>query len=150
VSIFQSEVIAKAYGQYSTECNTGIIAACLPCLKPLFKQILEKSSWAYGSSRSNNKTNNYSLHNFASHQVRGSKYQNSVTVSHITSKSAKVQIEGIGDNISEESILPLQSNTITKTTVVMVDRSSSDGNSERAPWPKKLDISPERKIEDRV
>jgi hypothetical protein len=62
----------------------------------------------------------------------------------------KVQLEGMGDNLSEENILPLQNNTITKTTVVMVDRSTSDGNSERAPWSKKLDISPERKIEDRV
>ncbi|PVH67723.1 hypothetical protein DL98DRAFT_370957, partial [Cadophora sp. DSE1049] len=26
------------------ECNTGIIAACLPCLKPLFRRILETSS----------------------------------------------------------------------------------------------------------
>ena len=134
----------------SIECNTGIIAACLPCLKPLFKRILEKTSWAYGSSRSNNKTNNYSLHNFPSHQVRGSKYQSSVTASHITSKSAKVQFDGMGDNLSEESILPLQNNTITKTTVVIVDRSTSDGNSERVPWSKKFDISPERKIEDRV
>ena len=133
-----------------TECNTGIIAACLPCLKPMFKRILEKSSWVYGSSRSNNKTNNHSLHTFRSHQIPGSKYQSSVTASHITSKSAKVQLEDMGDNLSEESILPLQNNTITKTTLVTVDRSTSDGNSERAPWSKKLDISPERKIEDRV
>jgi hypothetical protein len=56
----------------------------------------------------------------------------------------------MGDNLSEESILPLQNNTITKTTVVIVDRSTSDGNSERVPWSKKFDISPERKIEDRV
>jgi hypothetical protein len=112
--------------------------------------MLEKSSWVYGSSRSKNRTNNHSLHTFAPHQVRSSKYQSSVTASHITSESAKVQLEGMGDNLSEESILPLQNNTITKTTVVMVDRSTSDGNSERAPWSKKLDISPERKIEDRV
>jgi len=133
-----------------TECNTGIIAACLPCLKPMFKRILEKSSWMYGSSRSNNRTNNHSLHTFGPHQVRGSKYQSSVTASHITSKSAKVQLEGMGDNLSEESILPLQTNAITKTTEVMVDRSTSDVNSGIAPWSKKLDISPERKIEDRV
>ena len=133
-----------------TECNTGIIAACLPCLKPMFKRILEKSSWAYGSSRSNNKTNNHSLHTFRSHQVHGSKYQGSVTASHITSKSAQVHLEDMGDNLSEESILPLQNNTITKSTLVTVERFTSDGNSERAPWSKKLDISPERKIEDRV
>ena len=130
MSIFLFEAIAKAYSHTSTECNTGIIAACLPCLKPLFRQILEKSSRAYGSSRSNNKTNNHSLHTFGSHQVRGSKYQSSVTVSHITSKSAKVQPEGMGDNLSEESILSLQNNTITKTTVVKVDRSLPDGNLE--------------------
>lgn len=54
----------------------------------------------------------------------------------------------IGENLSEESILPFQSNAITKTTVVTVDRSGSKGEGEAMPWSK--DIAPERMIEDRV
>lgn len=131
------------------ECNTGIIAASLPCLKPIFRTILEKSSWAYGSNRSNNKSknnNSHSLHNFGPRQTRGSVYNNSVTASH---SMKKAQISSmIGENLSEESILPFQSNAITKTTVVTVDRSGSKGEGEAMPWSK--DIAPERMIEDRV
>jgi hypothetical protein len=65
-------------------------------------------------------------------------------------KSLGNHIDGIGKNRSDESILPLQSNAITKTTVVTVDRSEPRGHSERTPWAKKLDISPKREIEDRV
>lgn len=130
-----------------TECNTGIVAACLPCLKPLFKRILEKSSWAYGSNKSDNKTNNYPLHSCGPRQTHGSLYQYSATTSHVTTKSLGNKIDGIGKNSSEESIWPLQSNAITKTMVVTVDRSGSRGHSEKTPWAK-VDISPKRDIED--
>jgi hypothetical protein len=135
------------YDPFRTECNTGIIAASLPCLKPLFRRILEKSSWAYGSSRNNN---SHSLHTFGPRQTRSSVYNNSVIASH---GMKKAQLSGTGDNISEESILPFQSNAITKTTVVTVDtvdRSASKEDAETIPWSKKLDIAPERMIEDRV
>jgi hypothetical protein len=56
-------------------------------------------------------------------------------------------IDGIGNNPSDESIWPLQSNAITKTTVVTVDRSGSRGHSEKTPWAK-VDMSPKRDIED--
>ena len=136
---------------FRTECNTGIVAACLPCLKPLFSGILEKSSWAYGSSRSNNKSqnnNSHSLHAFGPRQTHGSVYNNSVIASH---SMKKAQLSGTGDNLSEESILPFQNNNaITKTTVVTVNSSGSKEDIETIPWSKKLDIAPERMIEDRV
>ena len=139
------------YDLFRAECNTGIIAACLPCLKPLFRRILEKSSWAYGSSRSNNKSKNnnrHSLHTFGPRQTHGSVYNNSVIASH---NIKKAQPSGTGDNLSEENILPFQNNNaITKTTVVIVDSSGSKGDVETMPWSKKLDIAPERMVEDRV
>jgi hypothetical protein len=46
--------------------------------------------------------------------------------------------------------LPFQNNNvITKTTVVTVDSSGSKEGIETMPWSKKLDITPERIIEDR-
>jgi len=127
------------------ECNTGIIAACLPCLKPLFKSILGNSR-AYGSSQSNS----YSLHKFRPGDVPGSKNHTSVVVSHVTTKSMNSQCKTIKANISEESILPLQNNNITKTTVVTIDSSSLDEHSERIHWSRKHDVALERRVEDRV
>lgn len=147
----------------SIECNVGIITACLPCLKPLFKRMLEKSSWGYGSSkgRSRKGTNDHKLQTLPN----GSKYQHNGTASRITASknhfgtlsSGKDHDLG-GDNISEESILPLQSNTITKTTVVTVDREigvrrPDIERGEGGIWGKgivKQDFAPERRIEDRI
>jgi hypothetical protein len=58
----------------------------------------------------------------------------------------------LGDNESEENILPLQRNCITKTTVITVDNSTPtpEDRLESHTWSKGMDVAPERKIEDRV
>jgi hypothetical protein len=131
---------------YRTECNTGIIAACLPCLKPLFRRIFE-TSWNYGSTgKSKKETNNHTLNTFHRSGIHGADFQNPSTVRSTKRTSANRDLE---DNYSEESILPLQGNTITKTTVITVDRSvtSTLGGEQ---WSKKQEFAPERRIEDRV
>ncbi|KAF8858680.1 hypothetical protein BDZ45DRAFT_651041 [Acephala macrosclerotiorum] len=141
------------------ECNVGITTACLPCLKPLFKRMLE-NSWAYGSSRSKKNTNDHNLHSLPA----GSKYAHAASASRtITSKNNFEMLgsrkgDDLESNRSEESILPLQSNRITKTTVFTVDReigvSDHELNREgehRGVWGKgKGEYAPERRIEDQV
>ncbi|KAK8123351.1 hypothetical protein PG999_003269 [Apiospora kogelbergensis] len=48
----------------STECNTGIIAACLPCLKPLFKRILETTTQRSRGSSSNQTDRSYKMKSY--------------------------------------------------------------------------------------
>jgi len=140
-----------------TECNTGIIAACLPCLKPLFRHILETSR-GYGSRGSRggywsrdgygrSKGNAHSLHTFRQGDLSGSKANTSV----VTSKVLKSQNDGVLDleDDSIENILPFQSTgAIMKTTVVAVD--SFSANSDRRSVSRGNDVAPERKVEDRV
>jgi hypothetical protein len=61
---------------------------------------------------------------------------------------------GLDDNLSEESILPLQGreDEIRKTTVVTVDRSESVGKNDRERWDRERakPMEPEWKIDDRV
>jgi hypothetical protein len=108
---------------YSVECNVGIVAACLPCLKPLFKRILE-SSLGYGSS---GKKDTYKLRSHSHGEgSRGSQYLRSQSPHRAKGRNA-VRVNPLDDNISEESILSLQQpHAITKTTVVTIDRADSD------------------------
>ncbi|KAH8666467.1 hypothetical protein BX600DRAFT_274213 [Xylariales sp. PMI_506] len=137
----------------AAELNTGIIAACLPCLKPLFKAVLDSSA-RYGSSHK--KTDGgYQLRVYGPNSGPGSsKYGRSgTTTTHIGTRVTKTAHDL--DNHSEESILSereLQPHAITKTTVVVVDRSEieDDQQTERSTWSKKLDIAPEQKVEDRL
>lgn len=112
---------------HSVECNIGIFAACLPCLKPLFKRILE-TSLGYGSS---SKKDTYKLRSH-SHGAgaRGSQYLRSRSP-HRTNKGRNpAKVNPLDDNISEESILSQQQpHAITKTTVVTIDRADSDSRS---------------------
>jgi hypothetical protein len=115
-------------------------------LKPLFKRIFD-ASWNYGSTgKSKKDTNTHTLNTFHRSGIHGVDFKNPSTARSMQRKSANRDLE---DNYSEESILPLQDNTITKTTVITVDRSvNSTPGSEQ--WSKKHDIAPERRIEDRV
>jgi len=108
---------------YSVECNVGIVAACLPCLKPLFKRILE-SSFGYGSS---SKKDTYKLRSHShSEGQRGSQYLRSRSPHRAKGRNA-VKVNPLDDNISEESILAQQQpHAITKTTVVTIDRADSN------------------------
>ncbi|KAG7285380.1 hypothetical protein NEMBOFW57_010007 [Staphylotrichum longicolle] len=112
---------------YSVECNVGIVAACLPCLKPLFKRILE-SSLGYGSS---SKKDTYKLRSHSHGEgPTGSQYLRSRSPHRAKGRNA-AKANPLDDNISEESILALQQpHAITKTTVVTIDRAEdSDARS---------------------
>ncbi|CZR63592.1 related to integral membrane protein [Phialocephala subalpina] len=141
------------------ECNVGIITACLPCLKPLFKRMLE-NPWAYGSSKTKKNTNDNNLQS----RPHGSKYAHTASVSRDLSSKNNFEMLGsrkgddLENNRSEESILPLQGNTITKTTFITVDREVGlnshkldRGREQRGFWVMgKREYAPERRIEDRV
>ncbi|KAI1771496.1 hypothetical protein F4818DRAFT_454617 [Hypoxylon cercidicola] len=105
----------------SIETNTGIVAASLPCIKPMFKRILD--SWfRCGSSH---KKDTYNLHSYGrSTGPKGSKHAQSQTRPEIGGRS------GIGpnsweDDISEEIIL-MPHGGITKTTMITIDRGIDD------------------------
>jgi len=116
---------------YSVECNVGIVAACLPCLKPLFKRILD-SSLRYGSS---NKKDIYQLQSQSHRSApRGSKHLRSRSP-HQSKARNSVKISTIGGNISEESILSQQQpQAITKTTTVTINTAESDARYGDSGW----------------
>ena len=117
-------------------------------MKPLFKRLLE-TSWNYGSSKTK-KTNEHSLKTFSQNGIHGSKFQNISTARSTNATSMNMKQGDLTANYSEESILPLQSNSITKTTIVTVDRTDSILATERDLWAKKQDFAPERRAEDQV
>lgn len=129
-------------GYTRAETNTGIIAACLPCIKPMFKRILD-SSLRYGSSRKNDA---YHLRTYGhGSNPKGSKYMHSQTRTEVDARRV-VAPDSLADNISEESILSQKPNGITKTTIVTVDRSVEE-RGEVSGWQKD---EPERVVEDRL
>nr|ALM31974.1 decarboxylase_GME4319 [Daldinia eschscholzii IFB-TL01] len=124
----------------AAETNTGIIAACLPCIKPMFKTIFD-STLRYGSSR---KKDAYDLRDYAhGTNHKGSKYLHSQTRTEVDARRGAVP-NSLADNISEESILTQKGNGITKTTVVTIDRGVDD-RGESSGWNKDY---PERVVED--
>ncbi|KAI8960345.1 hypothetical protein F5Y11DRAFT_330303 [Daldinia sp. FL1419] len=126
----------------SAETNTGIIAACLPCVKPMFKTIFD-SSLRYGSSR---KKDSYHLRDYGQGTgPKGSKYLHSQTRTEVEARRVPVP-NSSADNISEESILTQKADEITKTTVITIDR-SVDEHGETSGWQKDY---PERVVEDRL
>ncbi|KAI5863698.1 hypothetical protein GGS23DRAFT_565004 [Durotheca rogersii] len=132
----------------AAETNTGIIAASLPCLKPMFKNLL-KSSLRYGSSQ---RKDTYHLrsygHGTGPKGSKGSKYLHSQTKTEVGTRKGSVP-NNLADNISEESILSQKPNGITKTTIVTIDRCAED-RAESSGWQKQKDYYPERVVEDRL
>ncbi|KAI0124083.1 hypothetical protein BJ170DRAFT_735810 [Xylariales sp. AK1849] len=131
----------------ATETNTGIIAACLPCLKPLFKRMLG-SSVGYSSSSING---GYRLRTYSVGLGPGSKFTRSKTITQIGSSRKPRTVNDHGHNRSQEIIVPhggSNSHAITKTTVVVVDRSGEMDGPGRCTRSKMLDIDPERRVED--
>ncbi|KAI0377228.1 hypothetical protein F5Y04DRAFT_190433 [Hypomontagnella monticulosa] len=125
----------------SAETNTGIVAACLPCIKPMFKSIFD-STLRYGSSRKNEA---YNLRAYGhGSNPKGSNYMRSQTRTEVDAR--RVVPNSLDDNISEESILSQKPHGITKTTVVRVDRSVEE-RGEVSGWQKDY---PERVVEDRL
>jgi hypothetical protein len=136
----------------STECNVGIFAASIPALKPLFKAVLGGS---YGSGsgylggQGSRYKNGYVQHSLSKrHRASGLGYgkndfelrqgRNSTAV---TANERRDRDKFDPDNISEESILPLQSNAIDQKGGIMKTTQISV-NSHETDKP--------RKVEDRV
>jgi len=137
-----------------TEVNVGITAASVPALKPLFKKILGSTygassqpypakSWhGYAHQSSGRNDPNAKAQNRASRAEAFEMY-NTKSSAGISAMSADRERNKLGmDNVSEESILPLQGHGfddkpagIMKTTSVFV---------------KSDEISPQRSVEDRV
>lgn len=110
----------------------------------MFKRILD-SSLGYSSG----KKNTYDLRTYGAGTGPGSKYQRSIVTTQIGARKGAHDM----DNNSEESILSgtnMPPHAITKTTMVVVDRSESDARTDRSTWSKKSDIHPEQRVEDRV
>ncbi|KAK7908971.1 hypothetical protein PG985_014849 [Apiospora marii] len=105
----------------STECNTGIIAACLPCLKPLFKRLLEtttqrygKSSSTFGSSAANQTNKSYQMKPYGQHSSTASKGKGVGRGSRANSKAADDEL-ALADRASPSAI--------TKVATVSIDTS---------------------------
>lgn len=128
-SIRKDQRLITILSRYSTETNTGIIAASLPCLKPIFKSMLRSTAGYYGSSGKNNGgrsgvtgatsgggSSGYKLRTYTGSNPhgRGSQFLRSATSSHATASvahhgsafpSSRTTIDPLADNSSEESIL---------------------------------------------
>jgi hypothetical protein len=132
-------------GVQSAELDIGIIAACLPCLKPIFIRIFGSS----GPSRSSNTVNNYKIRTYGGRIGPGTRQNRSFVTTQIGARVGNTR-EGVG-NDSQGSILArlnMPARAITKTTVVSIDRSNFDGRTERPSWWKESDIEAEHWVEE--
>ena len=94
------------------ECNVGIIAGNLPCLKPLFRRVLG-STYGFGSNKNTNQK--------AYHYGTGTGHRDAKNYSSLT--SAKTQ-----DN---ESRMPAQNEAHMMATLEVKEPSSNSGRSSR-------------------
>jgi len=137
----------------ATECNVGILAASIPCLKPLFKAMLDKSGYSSDKNRKRDTRGYYVQDSKQGHSLttfrrgerdgpHGGLARNEANISATASKSsANVMSTEIP---SEESILPLQSNGIMKTMQIQIQ------SEERDLTHRKDSFSKPRSVEDRV
>ncbi|OWP00034.1 hypothetical protein B2J93_2381 [Marssonina coronariae] len=114
------------------EINVGIIAGCLPCLKPLFRKILALTSlYASTSQQYADRRKGEAVHSLS--VFKRSRAQQSTT----SKRSNTTLSRALEDNNSEEGILPIQGlqgreeYKIRKTTVVTIDSVESGVNDER-------------------
>ncbi|GAM35592.1 hypothetical protein TCE0_017f04044 [Talaromyces pinophilus] len=134
----------------TTECNTGIIAGSLPCLKPLFKRLLHTYSsgsrsrlYNYNNydqgtklrslSRSMNKSKAGSAAVLRSGHTQNDDNPISTKIGHV--KHSSTTISDIrGDNSSEERILPVRSGSrsdgIIRTTEVQITSTLTANDTE--------------------
>ncbi|KAK8117369.1 integral membrane family protein [Apiospora kogelbergensis] len=99
----------------STECNTGIIAACLPCLKPLFKRILETTTQRSRGSSSNQTDRSYKMKSYGAGGTN-------VAAGQGRTNSNKKRTKGDEDELA--LFRQRSPNAITKITTVTVDSSA--------------------------
>ncbi|KAK8091485.1 hypothetical protein PG997_001846 [Apiospora hydei] len=115
----------------SAECNTGIIAACLPTLKPLFKRILETTTQRYGKSSQNRTDRSYKMKPYGQNSnstsasskagARHFQSQNQAKVG----RGSRAMSNGKGGANEDELALTRQGSptAITKVTTVTIDTS---------------------------
>lgn len=115
----------------TTELNVGIIAACVPCLKPLFKALLHSSGYR-STSKNKPNTRTYALQGSgkatkdASRAAeRGESYQMQSYKSEIGSNTRKVY----PDNVSEDSLLAFEGTGIVKTMQVDISSNKHQGDN---------------------
>ncbi|KAI2464902.1 hypothetical protein F4781DRAFT_49929 [Annulohypoxylon bovei var. microspora] len=97
----------------AVELNTGIIAACMPCISPLFKRLYERVARSPPFS----KIDSHGLRPFVSR--RGSSWR--------FGAQTRTEISAISRRRSdEESTLENVPNEIIRTTVVKVDRTANE------------------------
>ncbi|KAK6082980.1 hypothetical protein SCUP515_02214 [Seiridium cupressi] len=133
---------------FAIELNIGIIAACLPCLKPVFRYAFKGTSRRYNSE---NQTNSYKLRTFGSGSGPGPRDGRSFVTTQIGARTASF-IQGMGDE-SQENILigaNLAPDAITKTTVVVIDRSDLGDQPESSGWQRKNDANDQGIVDDWV
>jgi hypothetical protein len=126
--------------QYSTECNTGIIAGSLPTLKPLFKRVLGTYGSQSKTTREYFGSKRYKLRSMlrsrgTALQSRGHRSENLSIIEQTDMKNPQSQVTSMatsatypgsqGSNSSEERILPIQGEGIVCTTEVMVSHSQN-------------------------
>ncbi|KAH7379961.1 hypothetical protein BKA64DRAFT_765615 [Cadophora sp. MPI-SDFR-AT-0126] len=140
----------------TTEVNVGIIAACLPCLKPLFKKILENSTWYTSKDRGTGYAARRANRSFPMNKIP-SGYQhsrNQHSVVSIGTRGDRMQAGDLKNNASEDMILPLQTpedaTKIMKTTVVTVARDDTTDFEKDQPWESGKTVWPGQQVEDRV
>ncbi|KAK8022790.1 integral membrane family protein [Apiospora rasikravindrae] len=114
----------------STECNTGIIAACLPTLKPLFKRLLETTTQRYGGAKSSSSASrttgqSYKMKPYGQNSSTSrstNKHHQPQTPSKISRASRANSKAGAGE---DELALTGQGSptAITKVTTVTIDTS---------------------------
>ncbi|KAI1097550.1 hypothetical protein F4804DRAFT_351522 [Jackrogersella minutella] len=111
----------------TAELNTGIVAACTPCIKPMFKKVFD-SALRYASPQ---KSKSYNLRSYSHVSSRSNGYRRSMWVQPQTGMDATGSRNGrhgnsMGDDISLESLSTQPLNGIVKTTVVTVDSTSCE------------------------
>ncbi|KAK8057055.1 integral membrane family protein [Apiospora saccharicola] len=111
----------------SAECNTGIIAACLPCLKPLFKRILDSTTQRYGKSSfgsSANQTNqSYKMKSYSSKGKGGGSRHFQAQNQPKIGRGSRAMSKGNSNEDELALTKPASPNAITKVTTVTIDTS---------------------------
>ncbi|KAI1456264.1 hypothetical protein F4805DRAFT_476029 [Annulohypoxylon moriforme] len=108
------------------ELNTGIIAACVPCIKPMFEKLQENVARTISFS----KADSYSLRPFSSYSSgrRASRYFQSQTRTEISARCRRNPDSWTRElDIEERGVEPMPNpNEITRTTIVRVDSTAKD------------------------
>lgn len=121
----------------SAECNTGIIAACLPCLKPLFKRILDNTHYGHSASDNQYTNQSYKMKPYGQQHIHsgtansgkgkggGSRHFQAQNLPKVGGRGSRANSKGNAKVNEDELGLAGQAtpNAITKVTTVTIDTS---------------------------